>query len=215
MFRIFAERPSAVTFEHKMSRMKFSIKSGLLFIVLSSLSTLSFSQGDLTEAIREITKISEDSLSHDEQLKRDFLTKWSNSEQYLKDLIGNMPADLMDYKPIETSKTFAETVVHMVSNMVWLSTDYFEGGGFDSGYKTRTFTKESLLDLVDQAFGYSYSAVENYEVEGYYVLRDFFAGPMNNVQVLRLMNDHMSHHKGQLTVYLKMNGLAVPRYIGW
>jgi len=195
--------------------MKFIVKFSLVFILLLSLGSVSYSQGDLTDAIREITKTSGDTLSQDEQLKRDFLAKWSNSEQYLKDLISNMPADKMDYRPIETSKSFSETVVHMVGNMVWLSTDYFEGGGFDSGYKTKTFTKETLLDLVEKAFGYSYSAVENYDVKGYYVVRDFFAGPMNNVQILRLMNDHMSHHKGQLTVYLKMNGQAVPRYIGW
>lgn len=215
MFRIFAEPLSAITFECKIPSMKLIAKSMTVFILWISISSVSYSQGDLTEATREITSKSGDTLSHDEQLKRDFLTKWRNSEQYLKDLIGNMSEHRIDFKPVESSKSFSETVVHMVSNMVWLSTDYFEGGGFDSGYKIRTFTKETLLDLVDQAFGYSYSAVENYDVKGYYVVRDFFAGPMNNVQILRLMNDHMSHHKGQLTVYLKMNGQAVPRYIGW
>lgn len=195
--------------------MKYAVKEVLMIVLCIFLWNMASGQEDLTEAIRKISNQSEDSVSHDDQLKADFLTKWTNSKQYLIDLINMMPAEKIDYKPTETSKTFAETVIHMVSNMVWLSTDYFDGGGFDSGYKTRTFTKETLLDLVSQAFDYSHAAVKNYDVKDYYLAHEFFAGPMNNVQILRLMNDHMSHHKGQLTVYLKMNDLAVPRYIGW
>jgi len=30
-----------------------------------------------------------------------------------------------------------------------------------------------------------------------------------------LLNDHQTHHRGQLVVYLRLNGIKPPAYIGW
>lgn len=145
----------------------------------------------------------------------DFLSKWENSEKYLLDVIEAMPADLMEFKPIESSKSFREVTIHIVSNMVWLSTDYLGASGFETDYKERDINKEELKKLVKKAFQYSYKAVENYPQNELYKEHDFFAGPMNTMQIIRLLNDHLSHHRGQLTVSLRLNDVPIPRYIGW
>ena len=44
---------------------------------------------------------------------------------------------------------------------------------------------------------------------------DFLAGPKSKRQILTLMNDHMTHHRGQLLVYLRLREIAPPRYRGW
>ncbi|MEM6517680.1 MAG: DinB family protein, partial [Bacteroidota bacterium] len=36
--------------------------------------------------------------------------------------------------------------------------------------------------------------------------------------VFKIMNftiDHVTHHRGQATIYLRMNGIKPPDYIGW
>jgi uncharacterized damage-inducible protein DinB len=43
----------------------------------------------------------------------------------------------------------------------------------------------------------------------------FFAGPKARRQILILMHDHQSHHVGQLIVYLRLNGIKPPAYVGW
>jgi len=146
---------------------------------------------------------------------QDFLHKWENSEKYLIDVIDAMPADLMEFKPIESSNSFREVVTHIVSNMVWLSTDYLGANGFESGYKERDLNKEELKDLVTKAFQYSRKAIQEFPTNELYKEHDFFAGPMNTIQIMRLLNDHLSHHRGQLTVSLRLNDIAIPRYIGW
>jgi uncharacterized damage-inducible protein DinB len=30
-----------------------------------------------------------------------------------------------------------------------------------------------------------------------------------------LMHDHHTHHRGQIIVYLRLNGLKPPKYVGW
>ena len=43
----------------------------------------------------------------------------------------------------------------------------------------------------------------------------FFSGPKSKLQIMNLMQDHVSHHRGQLVVYLNLNEIEPPRYVGW
>jgi uncharacterized damage-inducible protein DinB len=38
---------------------------------------------------------------------------------------------------------------------------------------------------------------------------------MNKLQILNLLNDHQTHHRAQLIVYLRINGIKPPDYVGW
>lgn len=153
--------------------------------------------------------------AENEQYIKDYIVKLENSKDHLISVINAMPADKMDYKPVEDGQTFRALTIHIVSNIAWLSTDYFEGEGFESDYKTRDLSKEELVELVEYAFDFSISTIQAYDVEKLDEEQKFFAGPMTGYQLLRLINDHCSHHRGQLTLYLKLNDIAVPRYVGW
>jgi uncharacterized damage-inducible protein DinB len=43
----------------------------------------------------------------------------------------------------------------------------------------------------------------------------FFAGPKTKLQILNLMQDHVTHRRGQLIVYLNLNDIQPPKYTGW
>ena len=40
-------------------------------------------------------------------------------------------------------------------------------------------------------------------------------GKLNKYQFLNLIQDHQTHHVGQLIVYLRINNIEPPKYIGW
>jgi len=40
-------------------------------------------------------------------------------------------------------------------------------------------------------------------------------GKLNKYKFLNLIQDHQTHHVGQLIVYLKINNIEPPKYIGW
>ncbi|MGK0251702.1 MAG: putative damage-inducible protein DinB, partial [Gammaproteobacteria bacterium] len=44
---------------------------------------------------------------------------------------------------------------------------------------------------------------------------EFFAGPKSRMQILNLLQDHVTHHRGQLIVYLNLNSIEPPQYSGW
>ncbi|MBL0005643.1 MAG: hypothetical protein IPP25_00245 [Saprospiraceae bacterium] len=44
---------------------------------------------------------------------------------------------------------------------------------------------------------------------------EFIAGTMTRRRILLLMTDHLTHHRGQLVVYLRMKNVEPPKYVGW
>lgn len=60
-----------------------------------------------------------------------------------------------------------------------------------------------------------YKAVENTPDPDFTSTLDFFAGPKSKLQILYLLQDHMSHHRGQPIVYLNLQGKEPPPYVGW
>lgn len=40
-------------------------------------------------------------------------------------------------------------------------------------------------------------------------------GTVSKEAILLTMDNHLSHHRGQLVVYLRLLGIKVPSYIGW
>ena len=100
--------------------------------------------------------------------------------------------------------------------MVWLGTTYFNaheyGGKKDNKSK---LTKEETIQLLVEGFDLVSTALKNTPAT---VLKEkvaFFAGEKTKLQLLNLLQDHVSHHRGQLIVYLNLNNIEPPKYVGW
>jgi len=42
-----------------------------------------------------------------------------------------------------------------------------------------------------------------------------WCGNSSKLRLLNLMDNHLAHHRGQLVVYLRLNGIKPPSYAGW
>ncbi len=145
----------------------------------------------------------------------DFQKKWKNAADYTLELAESMPAEAYNFKPTDDTRTFSEQLLHMVGNMTWLSSSYLGGKGFDTDLKADEYTKEEVLAILREGFAYSTATVAELKAADLEEIVDFFAGPMNKRQILNLMTDHLTHHRGQAIVYLRLNGIKPPRYRGW
>ncbi len=146
---------------------------------------------------------------------KEYLEKWQNGAQYTIELVESMPEDKFDFRPSPDVRSFREQVVHLMNNMVWLSSSYLSTLSFKGDLKHRDLNKEEILLLLKQASKFAETAVRKMETKDLDVIVDFYAGPMTKRQILMLMNDHMTHHRGQIIVYARMNDIKPPRYRGW
>lgn len=145
----------------------------------------------------------------------EYLIKWQNGAEYTIELAEAMPEDKYDFKPTPEVRSFREQVVHIMNNMVWLSSTYLSKTSFKGDLKHKELSKEEILMLLRQATIFAKNTVMNLNAEELDDTVDFFAGPLTKRQILILMNDHMTHHRGQIIVYARMNDIKPPRYRGW
>ncbi|WP_165933380.1 DinB family protein [Arundinibacter roseus] len=145
--------------------------------------------------------------------------KWANAKTYTLALADSMSADQYDFRPVPDEMTFAEQLTHLSGNMIWLCSSYLgtEKPPFTAkelaGFKDKS--KSEIIDILNISFEYTQGVLKTVQPGELNEEVKFFAGPMTKRQILTLMNDHLTHHRAQAIVYLRLNGATPPRYVGW
>lgn len=146
-----------------------------------------------------------------------FLEKWNNSKDYLIAIAEAMPEDKYAYAPTEREMNFGAQLVHMRGNMLWLGNTYFSSKEFDrkSLSQNTPKSKQEIINALKKSFNDVYKLIEQTPLEELKITVDFFAGPKSKLQILNLLQDHLTHHRGQVIVYLNLNDIVPPDYSGW
>lgn len=144
-----------------------------------------------------------------------FLEKWKNSKYYLLEVAKAMPEDKYDYKPTEREMTFGKQLLHIKANMDWLSATYFTETSKKEKELDQKLSKAEIIAELEKAFDAAYEIINKTNPKTLNDKADFFAGPKTKYQILNLMQDHVTHHRGQILVYLNLNGVKPPKYVGW
>lgn len=147
----------------------------------------------------------------------DFLLRWENARQYTLQIVEAMPERHFDFRPVQEEMTFGEQALHMVANIYSLTNRYIQE---DSLYKkpdthSSVMDKQEVLNWINKAFDDASAVVANVDPRDLDTLTDFFDGPISKRRVIMLLNDHQSHHRGQMVVYLRLKGIVPPKYMGW
>jgi len=148
-------------------------------------------------------------------VKSAFLLKWENSKNYLLEIAKAMPEANYKYKPTERQMSFQEQLLHIRENMVWLSETYFVDANFIKSEKITPKTKEEVIKELENAFNKVSEIIKKLNLKDLATEVDFFAGPKSKLQILNLLQDHVTHHRGQLIVYLNLNEIKPPKFSGW
>ena len=144
-----------------------------------------------------------------------FVEKWDNSKTYLVQMVEAMPDDKYDFKPTEREMSFKEQVFHILQNMDWLSTTYFSKEKYTKNDFANISTKPQLIAQINASFDNAKSKITTNKDLNLSEKVDFFAGPKTKLQILNLMQDHVTHHRGQMIVYLNLCQIQPPKYVGW
>ncbi|MFZ9982075.1 MAG: DinB family protein [Cyclobacteriaceae bacterium] len=140
--------------------------------------------------------------------------KLENSRSYTLLVAKAMPIEKYDFRPSKESMTFAQQLHHLAENLGWLSSSYLKSESNPISKKVPTGKDEIIVEL-ELVYDYALQALRDFKVDRLTDQVSFFAGPLTEIQIINLINDHQTHHRGQLLVYLRMNNINPPAYIGW
>jgi uncharacterized damage-inducible protein DinB len=81
--------------------------------------------------------------------------------------------------------------------------------------KLGILSKTEIVEIVSKAFDYVEKTIESQTESNLNETLNFWGGVASKRKILLLLNDHQTHHRGQLVVYLRLSGIVPPKYIGW
>ena len=150
-----------------------------------------------------------------DSLLNQLAVKWKNAKNYTLKIAELMPEEKYDFKPVSSEMSFGEQLLHISKNMNWLSSAYLFGTKHNDTISAAHLTKQQIIKIL--SISYDSALVAHYKLSSKQLDEKvpFFAGAMSRRQILILMHDHQTHHVGQLIVYLRLNGIKPPDYIGW
>lgn len=149
---------------------------------------------------------------------KEYLERLENSRKYLILVAETMPEDKYDYKASPESLTFAQNLLHIGYAMDWHSQSLLGGRKArtwktDTTFKVANKSKKEMIALIDKTFDEAIKLITEFDVHKLSDTLDYFGLNRTKRQILMLLSDHITHHRAQMLVYMRLNGLVPPRYV--
>jgi uncharacterized damage-inducible protein DinB len=145
----------------------------------------------------------------------DFKLKWQNAREYTLEFAQAMPEDYYDFTPTPVEMTYREQLRHVAGNMVWLCSTYLGGSSSHVDPTKSGDSKKEIIAMLEKSFDYAAQTIHSLTEHKLNEKVDFLAGRMTKRRLVMLLSDHVTHHRGQLVVYLRLKNVEPPDYRGW
>ena len=146
------------------------------------------------------------------------LEKFKNAKSHTLAMADKLPEDKYDFKPVKEEMSYKEQLVHIGENIYWLSSTYIKEEPNPSNVKkgnSNEMSKKQVMQFLNDAYEYGLTAMGELDEKSLSKEFNWNGGKLNKYQFLNLIQDHQTHHVGQLIVYLRINNIEPPKYIGW
>lgn len=149
---------------------------------------------------------------------KDYLERLENSRKYLILVAEMMPEDKYDFRATPETLSFAENLMHIGFAMDWHSQSLLGGRASrdyqtDTIYKVDNKSKEEMIAIINKTFDATIKLIEQFDTTQFEDELDYFGLNRSKRQIFLLLADHITHHRGQMLVFMRLNELVPPRYV--
>ncbi len=149
----------------------------------------------------------------------EFAPSWQRTHAYTLEVAEAMPEVDYDFRPTSNVYSFAQQMIHVqITNRGFLAV--IEGSGAQPTVQPRRDgrSKVDIVTALDRSFVTVQDAIRTVSED---VLdevvpwggRLYQLTEMSKRQVVDVMRNHLTHHRAQAVVYLRMRGVVPPPYV--
>jgi uncharacterized damage-inducible protein DinB len=146
---------------------------------------------------------------------KEFSEKWRSASEYTQKVMEAMPQKHFGFKPVKEEMSFEEQLVHMANNMNWLGYKFLEGKIPQPEIEVKGKSRKEIVVIVTVALANIQRITDTFDATKLDEMVDFPVKKLSKRQIFTLLNDHQTHHRAQLLVYLRIKGEKPPEYVGW
>ena len=149
-----------------------------------------------------------------DSLKTQLIKDWERAKAYTAEYLAAMPADKYTAKPVEGIRSFSEQMLHLAQGSIGLSangtgkTRIFPGYNMEKSATAQT--KDSVSYYVNASYDFAIEGIKAMDANklGELVKR----GNFNESRLSWIMKgfEHQTHHRGQCTIYIRLQGVTPP-----
>lgn len=150
-------------------------------------------------------------------IKAQMATDWERAKAYTVDYLNTMPADKYGFKANDSIRSFAQQMLHLASGNVflmmtatgnpplpWLSQELEQ--------RATAQNKDSVMYYVTSSYDYCLNAVKNSDVNKWgEKIKVFNTFDVTRLALMNKVFEHQTHHRGQTTIYIRLNGIKPPQ----
>jgi uncharacterized damage-inducible protein DinB len=149
-----------------------------------------------------------------DSLKAQLIKDWERAKVYTKAYLDKMPSEKYSYRPVDSIRSFAEQMLHLAAGNVGLVSN---GTGKDRIFGGRNLEKsptaqsrDSVIYFVMASYDYCIDAIKNMDASK--MDEVISRGPFNVTRRGWILKgfEHQTHHRGQCTIYIRLQGITPP-----
>ncbi len=148
----------------------------------------------------------------------EYLERWEQSKAYTLSMAEAMPEAHYSFKPSENMMSFADQLMHIALVIEWHAHSRFAGLNTpfrQKEYNAEGLTKNSIIKVLEVEFDKARELIESADPNVLSEKGEYGKLIRTRRQFLLLLADHVSHHRGQLVVYLRLKDIPAPSYIDY
>jgi uncharacterized damage-inducible protein DinB len=142
--------------------------------------------------------------------------EWERAKAYTVKYLNTMPADKYSFKPVDSIRSFGQQMLHLASGNIFLmmnATDLKAPAFFmsDIEHSAGAQNKDSVMYYVTASYDYCINAVKTFDLAKWGEIKDLFGFKETRYALMIKTFEHQTHHRGQATIYIRLQGVKPPQ----
>jgi uncharacterized damage-inducible protein DinB len=151
-----------------------------------------------------------------EELKTQMVADWERAKSYTVDYLNTMPADKYSFKAVDSLRSFAQQMLHLAQGNLFLMSNasdqpppaYIKS---DIEHSATAQKKDSVMYYVTNSYDYCINAVKKSDINKWGEKKKVFGMDATRLALMMKTFEHQTHHRGQTTIYIRLNGIKPPQ----
>ena len=148
-------------------------------------------------------------------LKAQMVKDWQRAKDYTLAYLNTMPADKYSFHAVDSIRSFAQQMLHLSQGNYFLMMNATgqQPPAFamtDMEHRPSAQTKDSVVYYVTNSYDFCINAVQNSDIANWGEKKQMFGMEATRLALMMKTFEHQTHHRGQTTVYIRLNGIKPP-----
>jgi len=152
-----------------------------------------------------------------DQIKAQMVSDWQRAKAYTIEYLNTMPADKYSFQPVDSIKrSFAQQMLHLAGGNILLMSKATDAKpplffGYDLEHGAGAQSKDSVMYYVTSSYDYCINAVQSSDVNKWGEMTDIFGMKLTRYALMTKAFEHQTHHRGQTTIYIRLQSIRPPQ----